>query len=76
MENIVTYAKKNKKMLHVVISGRGDQPDAFNMTASELEKSIQRHCLWYNTMQSSSTWDDFSMQIHLLNGIKFDIMLY
>lgn len=76
MENIITYAKKNNRKLHVVITGRGGKADSFNMTANELEKSVQRHCLWYNTMETSKTWDDFSMQINLLNGIKFDIMLY
>ena len=75
METILTYARKNKKMLHVVITGRG-KPTAFNMTALDLDNSIKRHCLWYNTMESSKTYDDFSMQINLLNGIRYDIMLY
>lgn len=75
-DNIVTYARRNNKRLHVTITGRGSEANSFNMTAQELDKSIRRHCMWYNTMKSSETYDDFSMQINLLNGIKFEIMLY
>ena len=74
--DLIQYAKRNNKLLHVTITGRGDKADSFNMTVDELMKSIRRHCVYYSTMESSKTYDDFSMQINLLNGIRFDIMLY
>lgn len=75
-ENILTYARRHNKKLHVVITGRDKESAVFNMTAKELDKSIQRHCLWYDTMKSSESFNEFSMQINLLNGIRFDIMLW